>query len=95
VGSPKRESDRITQRLAVQIRPRNHETPLPKCSGVPLSLRVRGRHAGLARLDLHLRITREVRYSLQSGYEKNHFDNSPECTGARGFKSDWNVCVNV
>src|SRR5262249_51976163 len=32
--SPKGESDRITQRSAVQIRPPQPRTPLPKCSGV-------------------------------------------------------------
>jgi len=34
--SPKGESDRITQRSAVQIRPPQPWTPLPKCSGVRL-----------------------------------------------------------
>ena len=34
--SSKAESDRITQRSAVQIRPRQPRTPLPKCSGVRL-----------------------------------------------------------
>jgi len=34
--SSKGESDRITQRSAVQIRPTQPWTPLPKCSGVRL-----------------------------------------------------------